>query len=137
LKFARFTSIALLIFLAGTAILGAVPMLRDPDGEPWQMPQSFLRHSPFHSYLIPGIVLLVMNGLLGLFVLFLALRRKKGYGLWIAFQGFVLLGWLTVECLVLQMVIWPHYLYGAVALSLVILGIALWSDPRASALSKN
>ena len=132
MKIAQFTSISMLIFLGITAIVGAVPMLTDPHGEPWQMPQSLLQHSPFHSYLIPGIILLVMNGLMSLFVLFLALRHRRGYGRWIALQGCVLLGWLAVECIVLRNVIWPHYFYGAVALILVICGFALWSDPKPS-----
>ena len=132
MRFARYVSIAMLVFLGITSLVGAVPMLTDPHGQPWQMPQSFLQHSPFHSYLIPGIVLLVMNGLMSLFVLLLTLRRRNGYGRWIAAQGCVLLGWLTVECLVLRMVIWPHYVYGAGSAILVIGGVALWSDRKTS-----
>lgn len=130
MKFSRFTAIFLLAFLAVTAFVGAVPMLAHPQGQPWQMPQSTLQHSPFHSFLIPGLILLVMNGFLCLFVLFLAIRRKAGYGLWVAAQGCILLGWLTVECIILRMVIWPHYLYGAVGLILVVTGILLRSDAK-------
>lgn len=89
------------------------------------MPLSLLEHSPFHSYLIPGIILLVANGLLALWVLLLAIRRKPRHGLWTAFQGCVLLGWLIVECIMLRLVIWPHYLYGAVALVLIASGLIL------------
>lgn len=123
MEFIRFTSIVLLAFLAVTALVGSVPMVAHPDGEPWQMPQSFLDHSPFHSYLIPGLVLLVMNGLMSLMVLWLAVRKQGNYGLWIAAQGCVLFGWLTVECLVLRMVLWPHYFYGTIALLLVVTGL--------------
>jgi hypothetical protein len=128
MKAARFVSLFALVFLALSSVVGAVPMLTDPRGQPWQMPQSLLAHSPFHSYLVPGIVLLVMNGLMSMFVCVLVLRRKRGYGLWIAAQGCILFGWLTVECIVLRMVIWPHYVYGAVALVLVVAGLRLRSD---------
>jgi len=121
----------MLVFLGLTALVGSVPMLTDPHGQPWQMPLSLLEHSPFHSFLFPGLLLLVMNGLMSLFVLFLVLRRKRGYGPWIAAQGCVLLGWLAVECLMLRMVIWPHYVYGAVALILMVTGVALRSDSKA------
>jgi hypothetical protein len=89
------------------------------------MPQSLLRHSPFRSYLIPRIILLLANGLLSLWVLWLTLRRHSGYGWWVAIQGCALLGWLVVEVAMLRLAVWPHYLYGAVALALVVTGLVL------------
>lgn len=86
------------------------------------MPLSLLQHSPFRSYLIPGIILLVANGLLALWIVRLVIQRRPGYGLWTALQGCVLMGWLVVECIMLRLVIWPHYLYGAVALLLIVFG---------------
>jgi hypothetical protein len=131
MAFFRYSSAFLLGFLSVTALVGAFPLLTSPDGEPWDMPQSLLDHSPFHSFLIPGIVLVIMNGLMSLFVLWLTLRHKSNYGLWIAAQGCVLFGWLTVECLVLRMVLWPHYFYGVVALLLVVFGYVQRKAPFA------
>jgi len=121
-------AVAALTFLALSGVVGAVPLLIHPADEPWAMPQSLLRHSPFHSYLIPGLILLLANGLLSLWVLWLTLRRRPGYGWWVAAQGCVLLGWLVVEVLMLRLVVWPHYLYGAVGLVLVVGGTALSRD---------
>lgn len=123
----------MLLFLGITAIVGAVPMIRDASGEPWQMPQNMLRHSPFHSYLLPGVILLISNGVPSFAVLFMALRRSVRYGLWIALQGFVLAGWIGVEVLMLRFVMWPHYLYWAVALVLILCGLALRAEERVSA----
>jgi hypothetical protein len=92
------------------------------------MPLSLLQYSPFHSYLIPGILLLVSNGLLPLWVLWLLLRRKPLYGLWVVFQGCVLLGYLTTECWMLRVVSWPHYFYASVALALMVCGLAMRRD---------
>jgi hypothetical protein len=132
LRTARIVALVALAFLGLSAIVGAIPMLLHPAGEPWSMPQSLLRYSPFHSYLIPGIILLVANGLLSLWVLWLTVRRHSCYGWWVAAQGCVLLGWLIVEMVLLRLVVWPHYLYGAVALTLVAAGIALMRAPRNS-----
>ncbi len=121
----RVVAIVALWFLAISAIVGAVPMLIDPHGEPWQMQQRLLEHSPFHSFLAPGLLLLVLNGLASVSMLFLALRRAPRYGLWIAAQGCILLGWLIAECILIRLVIWPHYLYGAVSLVLIASGLAL------------
>jgi hypothetical protein len=57
--------------------------------------------------LVPGIIPLVANGLLSLWVLRLAMRRHPGYGWWVAAQGWVLLGWLAVEVAMLRLVVWP------------------------------
>jgi hypothetical protein len=89
------------------------------------MPQSLLQYSPFHSYLVPGIILLVANGLLTLWVLGLTVGKHPGFGWWVIAQGVVLLGWLIVEVVLLRLMVWPHYLYGAVAIALVISGIAI------------
>ena len=130
MKFARLCSISLLAFLGLSAIAGGIPMITGSLGMmAGFMPLSLLKHSPFHSYLIPGIILLTANGLLALWVLWLVVKRKGSYGLWTAFQGCVLLGWLVVECWMLRLVIWPHYLYGGVALGLIVLGLLLRQEP--------
>jgi hypothetical protein len=128
MKTVRWTGIALLFFLAASSIIGSIPMLADPHGTPWSMQQSLLQYSPFPSYLVPGILLLLSNGLLALWALWLALDQAPHYGLWMALQGCVLLGWLVAECLMIRMVIWPHYFYGAVALVLIATGVVLWRD---------
>ena len=63
-------------------------------------------------------------------MLWLTVRRHSGYGWWVAAQGCVLMGWLIVEMVMLRLVVWPHYLYGVVALVLVVAGIALVQSPR-------
>jgi hypothetical protein len=132
MRAARIVAITVLVFLGLSAIVGAIPMLMRPTGEPWAMPQILLRHSPFHSYLIPGIILLVANGLLSLYVLWLTVHKHSGYGWWVAAQGCVLLGWLIVEAAMLRLVVWPQYLYGAAGLVLVGAGIVLVRAARES-----
>ena len=130
MRILRALAVILLLYVSLTAIYGGVHLIRDAHGNPWgMMPLSLLQYSPFHSWLIPGIILLTANGLLGLWVLGLVLaHRRRREGLWTAFQGCVLLGWLVVECVLLRVVAWPHYLYGAVALALIVVGFALRRD---------
>lgn len=128
MKLARGTALAALVFLSLSAIAGSVAMTgASIRNTPGMMPLSPLRYSPFHFYLIPGIILLTANGLPALWVLWLVLKRKPRQGLWTAFQGCVLVGWLAVECWMLRLVIWPHYLYGSVALLLIVPGLGLRS----------
>jgi hypothetical protein len=125
MKLVRAIALTALGFLSVTSVVGAIPMIVNPHGKPWQMPQSFLVHSPFNSFLIPGIILLLANGVLSLFVLVETVRRRNGYGWWVALQGCVLCGWIGVEVAILRMAIWPHYFYGAIGLALIVAGCAL------------
>jgi hypothetical protein len=132
MKALRVVAIALLVFLGLSGIVGAIPMIVYSGGEPWAMPQSLLQHSPFHSYLIPGVILLGCNGLLSLWVLGLTVRKYSKYGWWIGVQGCVLAGWLIAEIAMLRLVVWPHYLYGVVALVLMISGVVLSGSSAAT-----
>jgi hypothetical protein len=125
MRFVRTAAIVCLVFLAITAAWGAALLIQDPSGSPMQIPQSVLLHTPFHSFLIPGIILLVSQGVLGFLVLAIAIFCKRGYGSWIAFQGCMLFGWITIEVLLLRTVVWLHFVYWALGLILIACGWAL------------
>jgi hypothetical protein len=126
MQLARKIAIVVLWFLGVSALVGAVPLILFPHGEPWGfMSQSLLQHSPFHSYLIPGIILFVTNGVLSLVVLYAISRQWAGYAWWVAFQGCVAAGWIVVEVIMLRVVNWAHCLYFAAGLALIVSGLAL------------
>jgi hypothetical protein len=130
MKIVRMVALVAVGFLAISAIWGAALLIGDPMGRPMEIPVSILQHSPFHSFLIPGILLLVSSGLLGTVVFVLALVRARAYGLWVAFQGCVLFGWITVEVILLRTVVWLHYVYWGLALILIASGWVLRRDIR-------
>lgn len=97
-----------------------------------QIPLGVLQHTPFHSFLIPGILLLVSQGLPGLVVLAIAIFRRRGYGWWIGFQGCMLFGWITIEVIQLRTVVWLHYVYWGLGLVLIASGWALRQEQAES-----
>jgi hypothetical protein len=133
MKAVRAVAIASLIFLGMTSLAGAVPLIVDPSGKLLSMPLSLLEHSPFRSFLIPGIILLIANCLLSFFVLKLMLRRISHYGRWIALQGCVLAGWILVQIVMIRMMIWAHHVYLALAAILILCGWLLRNDEAESA----
>jgi hypothetical protein len=124
MNIARATAIGSLGFLGVTAIIGAVPLILYPQGDLLHMPLSLLEHSPFHSFLIPGIILLLANGVLSFVALYQVVRWRKGYGWWVAFQGCVISGWIIVEVIMFRAVAWLHLLYIAVGVILIASGLA-------------
>jgi hypothetical protein len=130
MKITRVIAIWALGFLGVTAIVGAVPLILYPQGDLLHMPLSLLDHSPFHSFLIPGIVLLLANGALSFVALYQLVRRRNGYGFWVAFQGCVTSSWIVVEVIMFRAVAWLQFLYLAVGLILIASGLALTKETR-------
>ena len=102
MKMVRVLALITLGFLGVTSLMGGIPMILDPSGGMLHMPLSLLAHSPFHSFLIPGIVLSTANGALSVVVFVTAVRRVTGYGNFVALQGFAIAGWITVEVVLLR-----------------------------------
>jgi len=87
------------IFVATGALPAGYAMMADPSGEGLGMTTEMLTHSPFGSFLIPGIFLFTVNGLLQLIAGILTLKRRNymwlpGIGL-----GIALLIWIIVQVL--------------------------------------
>jgi hypothetical protein len=131
-KFVRWTAILALGLLGISSVIGAIPMMLDPNGTPWQMPQSLLDSSPFDSYLIPGIILCIANGVLSLASLVGTVRRDPGYARWVVLQGAVLAVWLAFEIAMIRRVMGLHYLYGCLAVALIVSGIVLKREQKAA-----
>ena len=129
MRLIRSIAIASLIFLGVTALIGAIPLIIDSSGALLRMPLSLLEPSPFSDYLIPGIILLVSDGLLDFLVLIFVLRRVSRYGWWVVLQGCVLFGWITIEVVMIRAVFWAHYVYWALALVMIWCGWLLRGDP--------
>ena len=126
MKCVRLWALILLVFLGAGGIYGGIHLIAHPYENQWGlMPLSLLQYSPFHSYLIPGILLLVSNGLLPIWIYFRVKRGQPLYGLWTALQGCVLFGWLAVECLMLRVMAWPHLFYFSIALLLMVFGFLM------------
>lgn len=61
---ARLLLIFLLLFNAIGAFYGSYMLIADPAGVEIGLPPGMLEGSPFHNYLVPGLVLLLVNGVL-------------------------------------------------------------------------
>jgi hypothetical protein len=89
--FYRIAALILLLFNGLGAIYGGYLFTAAPDGSLMHMPLSFLDHSPFTSFLIPGIILFIFNGLFSLVTCVSLLLKTKRYPLMIVMQGVILL----------------------------------------------
>ncbi len=100
-------------------------MILDPGSRDSIYPLELLETTPFKTFLIPGLILAVFNGILSLVFAILILRKhpREPWFLW--FQGGVLLGWLSTE-VIMGVIYLPLTLtYFLVAGLLIVCGILL------------
>lgn len=125
-----FTGIARLVgilevFLGLGAIAGGAMLILGPDGHLLGMPTRMLSGTPFHDYLVPGIILFTAIGLAPLLVAALTFRRHPIAPLAAVAVGLTLIGWITVEMVMLNgpgSLAWAFYLVLGCAIAAV--GIA-------------
>ncbi len=114
---------AFLLLLNGIgAIYGGGHLVAHPDGSSLHIPLSVLRYSPFTDFLIPGIILLGVNGLLSLFVLATLILDIKYYPRLLMAQGTILIVWIAIQIAMLRGTHYLHFIFGAVGVLLILCG---------------
>lgn len=116
---------------AGLAVftaIGAIPVgimfLADPSGATIGLPRGWIEGTVFATYTIPGLYLLLGNGLGMLAVALLTWRRHWAAPWLMGALAVGLIVWIVVQVVVMPEVFWLQAVYGAIG---VVLGfIALF-----------
>jgi len=132
----RLFAIVLLLFNGAGALYGGASLMAYPDGSGIQLSLSLLTQTPFHDYLIPGIVLFTFNGLCSMVVLVMTVKRVCYYDLSLVLQGTILLGWLIVQVLLIRTVDRLQIVMGAIGVALILCGLKIRFHWR-SCMTKN
>lgn len=117
--------IILLVVLALGALPSAILMILAPDGRLMHMPVSMLQHSPFHNFLIPGLILGIFNGIYPLLAAWSLWKRpawrwpdvinpcKSKHWSWAASwaAGVIVMIWIAVQVLMVREIVFLHILY--------------------------
>lgn len=96
-SFCRIIAICLLFLIGINAIVAGFLFIVDPSGITMGLSTDYLKHSPFQSYLIPGIILLIFNGILNFAVGIVSIKKAKNYSKLILCQGLILIGWISTQ----------------------------------------
>jgi hypothetical protein len=108
--------VLLLVFTGIGGIYGGYALVTAPDGSKMIMSTEILSNSPFRTFLVPGIILLLFNGLLplliawGLFVrppwqwpeLFNLYHKQHWCWTFSLYYGFILIIWINVQIIMLS-----------------------------------
>ena len=123
----RILAVFLLLFLGFGGVYGALMLISDPSGGKFDWSLDLLNGTPFNSFLIPGIVLLIANGLFPIFVAVITVLKKSNAQTLIVFQGVLVIIWLSVQLLLNPDFFLPetHYPSYSIGILLVIIGLVL------------
>jgi hypothetical protein len=139
---ARNVLLFLLAFLALGAIIGGGALIISPSGKLLRMPLSNLGSSPFNNFLIPGIILFLILGLVPIFLIIALLKKpeskvaeyinffKDMHWSWTStiYIAFALIIWIQIEMVFLDSVHWFHTFY--MFFAIIIIFIALLPQVR-------
>src|SRR4051794_33900293 len=115
----RVVCIVLLTIVSLNALVAGYRFIADPSGKGVGISTGYLKpSSPFKNFLVPGIVLFVVNGIFSSIIAVATIKRQANYANLISLQGSLLVGWIAVQ---LMMVTSFHPLHGVILLIGIVL----------------
>lgn len=124
---------ALQVLIGLGAVAGGLGLALDPSGANLGIPVELLENTPFSSYLIPGIVLLTVNGFGSLLGAAATIIRSRYAGEIAMALGVFLVAWITLQVYWFAGVHWLHALYFGLGLLEFVLGWSLRNAVRKGA----
>ncbi len=122
MKLLRLITLLLLIVNGAGAITAGWSMIIDPSGKGLGLSPDYLSSSPFTDYLIPGILLWLVNGLIDSIVFLSTLFRFKNYPIMVIMQGVLLTGWISVQLMMVAFPYFLHFVLGAMGIFFIVSG---------------
>jgi hypothetical protein len=109
------------------ALVGGGLFILAPDGHLIGIPLKMLAGTPFHSFLVPGLVLFTFVGVAPLVAAAITARRQAIAPLAALAVGVTLMGWITVEMVIFAgptSLLWAFYLVLGTVIAAI--GVAWW-----------
>ncbi|NND15689.1 MAG: hypothetical protein HKN89_05145 [Eudoraea sp.] len=110
------------MIVAFGAIPTGISMIISPDGSGMGLDLAWLERSPFESFFIPGIFLLIFNGILQLIGAWLTFRQSTFAGKFGIVAGMILIFWLLSQIYYLELTHFLQVVFFVIALMEIYLG---------------
>jgi len=102
----RALPVGLCLLAGASGLFGGAALVYGPNGSVLGMPLSVLDHSPFHDFLVPGLLLLLFIGLGNTWAAFLHAARSGSASLASFVSGGALVVWMVSEMIMLRSAHW-------------------------------
>jgi hypothetical protein len=120
------------LFIGLGAVGGGLGLVLEPSGANLGMPLEMLNHSPFSDFLIPGLVLLIVNGLGSIAGSVLSFKLFHYAAQMALALGAFLVTWIIIQVYWIHAFHWLHALYLSLGIIELALGWLLRKAVRAS-----
>jgi hypothetical protein len=97
MKTSKISTAIIQIFNGLSGILGGFMLIKDPSGVSLEMDLEWLQSTPFQNFLIPGIVLFVINGLGNVTGFAVTLSNSKNAGKLALALGAIMMIWIISQ----------------------------------------
>ncbi|MEI2401517.1 hypothetical protein [Niallia taxi] len=112
----------LLLLVGISAVAAGIGLVFKPNGSSLGMSVELLADSPFQSFLIPGIILFIINGLGSFSGAILSFKRHALSGIVTIVLGFAMIIWISVQIYWIGWMNWMQTFFFLVGIIEVILG---------------
>ncbi len=114
-----------IVFQGLSGIAGGIGLVADPTGEALRIPADWLQGSPFRDYLVPGLVLLLVLGLLPLVAVYGLWTRQRWSRPAALALSVALIVWIGVEISVIGYHARPplQLIYGSLGIVMLVLAL--------------
>lgn len=102
MKALRIIVIILLFTVAINALYAGFVFMLRPDGSLLGITVTWLEHSPFQTFFIPGLLLFVVIGLLNFLTAIIMIRGSRYDDKLLKLQGVLLCGWILIQIVMLK-----------------------------------
>ena len=111
--------------VAISAIPAGLSMVMKPDGSLLGMPLELLKNSPFTTFLIPGLLLLTINGLAQGFAAISSFKRFRFYKILSIILGIALVLWIVIQVYFINPIHFLQVIYFLIGIAEVLLSFIL------------
>ena len=118
------------VFIGLGGFAGGFGLVTEPSGANLGFDVDLLSKSPFSDYLVPGLFLLVVNGLGSLAGGVLSFLRYRRAGLCAGALGAFLMIWIVVQVWWIGLTVWLQPLFFGLGLAELVLGLLMWRRGR-------
>ncbi len=119
----HFFVLFLLLINGLAATIAGLMFIKEPDGALMGMHTAILAFSPFEDFLIPGIILVLANGVSSFFVFWKVARYRHAAGYWLIFQGLLSVGWIVGQVILLRSFNLLHFVFGMIGFIFLCTGL--------------
>lgn len=136
LSMLRICAIVLLFITGISAMAAGYSFIVEPSGKEVGISTDYLRPTaPFKNYLVPGIVLFAVIGILSVITAILSIKKVPYYYLIILMLGCIYVGWIAIQLTMVTTFHPFHAIVGFIGIILIAAGVLLSINQRYKALS--